>query len=247
MSIKAGLKGDSIDLGILAGLLPHPADPSVEVEAGGYFLTSATLPDALIDDGARLHQQAGELLRHVVGAARVLDSSFRPVELSGTFKDSTGHQHAVVTGGTASARSHLTATAVVISSDSQLPPPPVAPTYVQRAGSDADVGDALNIMGKPEPLDWYDLYKLFEIVRDNVDPPHVGSNRQGSIAKLVDTGWITDAERRAFTASANHQLASGDAARHARLPGEAPKQTISLAEGRDLIKRLLRSWLDSLA
>ena len=51
MPIKALLRGDSIDLSILAELYPEPSDPVVTADRSGYYLTSPTLPDSLAQWG----------------------------------------------------------------------------------------------------------------------------------------------------------------------------------------------------
>ena len=47
-----------------------------------------------------------------------------------------------------------------------------------------------------------------------------------------------------FRASANRSEVSGDLARHARLKGDPPTQTMTLAEARQLIGALVTRWLD---
>jgi hypothetical protein len=247
MPIKAMLRGDSIDLSILAELYPEPGDPVVTADGSGYYLMSPTLPDSLVNDAGKMLARASELLRTINGAARVVSSSYRPVELSGTFRDSTDRQHVVAQAETAYARVHVFAAAVVTSPNGQPiePPDPPAPKYIQLATRHPDVAEALTILGKQAPLDWFDLYKLYEIVRDNVDPSSPGQSRKGNRKKLLDTGWATDPDLRAFTGSANHQLASGDAARHAREPGSAPTRIMSLEEGAQFIRDLVSHWLSS--
>ena len=58
-------------------------------------------------------------------------------------------------------------------------------------------------------------------------------------------GRAAPEELGAFTGSANHQLASGDAARHAREPGSGPTRTMSLDEGAQFIRDLVSRWLSS--
>lgn len=247
MPIKALLRGDSIDLSILAELYPEPGDPVVTADRSGYYLTSPTLPDSLANDAGQMLVRAGMLLRTINGAARIVSSSYRPVELSGAFRDASDRQHVVVGAATAHARAHVFAVAVVTSADGQpvQQPPPPAPEYIQLAAQHPDVADALTILGKPAPLDWFDLYKLYEIVRDNVDPSPPGQSRKGNQKKLIDTGWLTKPDLGAFTGSANHQLASGGAARHVREPGPGPTRTMSLDEGTQFIRDLVARWLSS--
>jgi hypothetical protein len=191
MPIKAFLRGDSIDLSILAELHPEPGDPAVRADGSGYYLTSPTLPDSLVKDAGEMLTRASALLRTINGAPRVLSNSYRPVELNGTFRDSTDRQHAVVVADTAHIRAHVFAAGVVISADGQAvqAPTPPAPKYIQLATQHPDVADALAILGRQEPLDWFDLYKLYEIVRDNVDPSPPGQSRKGR-PEEADRRWL---------------------------------------------------------
>jgi hypothetical protein len=92
-------------------------------------------------------------------------------------------------------------------------------------------------LGSPDgELDWFALYKLYEIVRDNV----------GGGSVLLAKNWAARADIDAFTTSANHPGVSGDAARHARMPGTPRRRTMALPEAQDVIRRLLSGWLDSL-
>ena len=241
MSIGAGLKGDSMDLAILAELFPPTSDPTVG-EGDAFSLSSDTLDDRLIDDGGAMLQASSALLRRVNGAVRLRYGSFRPVELSGPFTDSEDHRHAVVAPASIELRPHIPAPAA---GDDILPQSDGAPR-VALAAAHPDLDDALAIVGRTDPLDWFDLYKLYEIVRDDVDPSTAGTSRKGSQARADRHGMDTKDELSAFTGSADHQGASGQDARHAREPGPAPRRTLTLAEGRSLVTSLLSNWISSL-
>ena len=83
------------------------------------------------------------------------------------------------------------------------------PRYAKVAEQDADVADALRVLGQPGELDWYDVYKAWEIVEHAV----------GGMPKVAARGWATKADIERLTASANHPGISGDDARHARTAG----------------------------
>lgn len=99
------------------------------------------------------------------------------------------------------------------------------------------VGRVLSILARNDDLDWYDLYKIHEIVRHNIKP-----------RKLDKLGWTTKARDRAFTASADRYDVSGDAARHAvDRHEEPPRQTMTLEESHGYISKLTAKWLDWLS
>lgn len=83
---------------------------------------------------------------------------------------------------------------------------------------------------------WVELYKVFELIREDLAP-----------LKLEDSGWITKRQLSAFTASANHPKVSGEDARHAVQSGQVPKNTMDLGTAQNLMSMLLRQWLDSKA
>lgn len=245
MVIKAKLEGHVFDLDALVELF-REGDPTVSKEGDDYYLSSAEL-EGLIDDKGQLVEAATRLLQKVMGVARILDSSFRPVTLPGTFVEDTddgeSRHHHVVVADMAIVLSRAHAAIVATSGDPSAPseppppPPPEGPPYLRLASSHPDVAEALEILGQPNvSLNWIDLYKLFEIVRDSV----------GNEQALKRKGWVPDGEISAFKASANRPDVSGSAARHARMGGGPPKLKMNLAEGEAFIRKLVVAWWNSL-
>ena len=237
MAVRAWLEGHSFDLGALAQLFSE-GDPCVAADGAGFFLTSADF-DGLINSSKELYDVAASTLRQINGVARVVDSGFRPVTLVGRFTDDVGNVHAVVSADTIEARSQVFAVAVVATpSDQPQPePPPPGPGFVQLAKAHPDLSDALRILGQPSSqLGWVDLYKVFEIVRGSA----------GSGDALVSQNLASRATISAFCVSANQPTVSGDDARHARLPGDIPKKTMTLPEARAWIGKLVVGWMSSL-
>ncbi|WP_427923848.1 hypothetical protein [Streptomyces sp. cg40] len=240
MAVKARIEGHAFDLDTLCELF-SAGEPQISKENDGYYLGSHDL-DGLIDDAGRLVEIASLLLRRVVGIARALDSSFRPVALTGQFMDDSdnGKRHHVVGAATAEIRAKAFAVGVVTTADGSPPPPPPppqGPSYMQLVGEHPDVAEVLDILGKPSvSMTWVDLYKVYEIVRHNV----------GSDKALKAKAWVSDSDISAFTGSANRPDVSGSEARHARLPGASPKRTMTLAEGEAFIRKLVVAWWDSL-
>ena len=244
MAVKAKLEGHPFDLDTLVELF-REGDPKVSKEDVGYYLSSSEL-NGLVGDSGRLFEAAARLLQRVTGVARMLDSSFPPVSLPGTFMEDdgtgTGRRHHVVQADTAVIRSK--AYAVIVSTgDGETPvsqpppPPPEGLPYMQLASSHAEVAEVLEILGKPTvSLTWVDLYKLYEIVRDSA----------GNERALKAKKWVPDGELSAFKASANRPDVSGSDARHARMSGGPPKLTMNLAEGEAFIRKLVLAWWNSL-
>jgi hypothetical protein len=102
---------------------------------------------------------------------------------------------------------------------------------VQLAQTHPDVAEVLDLLGSADPApDRTELYKVHEILLDNVP----GFYRRS---------WVTRDQISTFRASANRREVSGDLARHARLKGDPPTRTMTLAEARQLIGTLVRRWL----
>jgi hypothetical protein len=244
MPIKAWLRGDSFDLGMLAELFPASDDPSVSVDSEGYYLTSASLDDDLTADANAMYERASSLLRDVNGAARLMRSDFRPVELTGRFSDPAENVHVVGLTDTIMVRAHLRASAVVVgpgvAAESE-PTQSAAQGYVQLVAKHTDVQDVLALLGKSEPPDWIDLYKIYEIVGDQV-----AGGPKGREKALAATGWVTPGDLDAFKMSANHQGVSGDAARHARMSGSPRQHPMTIEDARQMIRVLVSGWFDSL-
>jgi len=231
---KAWLEGHEFDLEILCELF-QAGDPLVAQDPlDGYYLEFSALQDA---SGQLDHSAAEPLVKRINGAARAADQGFRPVHLRGRYTAPDGTMSVMVSTDTAEARSRARATAVVVSGGIPVPePPPKGPRYVKLAEQDADVADVLRVLGQPAPLDWYDIYKAWEIVEHAL-----GGSRQ-----VVAQGWVTKADIDRLTASANHPGISGDEARHARMSGTpGSNRTMTMSEADALVRRLVANWIES--
>ena len=136
----------------------------------------------------------------------------------------------------AAARSKLTVTKVLSNGAPVPEPPPKGPRYVKLAEQEADVADALRVLGQPEELDWYDIYKVWEIVE----------HAAGGTQQVVARGWAAKSDIARLKASANHPGISGDNARHARMTGmPGPNRAMPINEANALVRRLVVSWVES--
>jgi hypothetical protein len=234
MPWKAWLEGHGFDLETLRELF-RAGDPFVAQDsADRYYLESSALQDS---DGQIDQNAADALVKRINGVGRTADQGFRPVHLSGRYTAPDGTTSVVVLGATAGARAKVTAAAVVMEGGFPVPePPPRGPRYVKLAEQDPDVADVLRVLGQPWLLDWYDVYKAWEIVEHAV----------GGWRQVVARGWATKTDIDRLTASANHPGISGDEARHARMSGTpGPNRRMTMSEADDLVRRLVASWVES--
>lgn len=230
MSWKAHLEGHDFELESLADLFAD-GDPRVSREQDGSFVLETAGFDQC-PDAVAVKEVAEHLLATMNGAAKAADPSFTPVAVASHFRNAEG-LHAVVLAGTAVARSRVYPAAIT-GGEQTAPEPPRARDWHALSATDANVRDALRILGTGD-LDWIGLYKVYEIIRHDV----------GGQAAITSAGWADASEISAFGASANRPDVSGDEARHARLPGSPPKLTLSLHDARQLVRRIVEAWLVS--
>lgn len=233
MTIKARLEGHAFDLQDLADMLPFGAT-QVRVDGDGYVLTSREIDER--PPSVPLHEVAAVVLRRVNGLARVRNPDFRPVQLSGRYSEGE-NVHIVLIAEAGEIRVRTTASAVVVGQDGIEidSPPQLGPERAARSAVRPHVVEALGIMGQPGILTWADMYKVYEIVRDETKP-----------RSLEEFGWATASEVSAFTASANRPDVSGSGARHARMAGDPPKQRMGEEQGRAFLSRVVTAWIDAL-
>jgi hypothetical protein len=214
--MKAELNGHEFDLDALVGLFPSGPIRVVR-ENGVHYLLADEIGDR--PQRVQYYEVAPKLLERVNGLARVANSAYQPVELSGYYLEGA-QRHVVVKPGSVVIRVRVgTPRVVVTGSDGvvQAPPASPGPQRAAVATTHPDVTEALAIMGQPVALGWIELYKVFEIVGDSVKP--------NTLDKI---GLASASELRAFRASANRPDVSGADARHARISGGLPKNHMSL-------------------
>jgi hypothetical protein len=224
VSTKAWLDGARADLALVADLFAN-GDVRVERADGGYALTSPRL-DGLISEGGKLREAAEELVTEVNGIATLHYATFGPVRLTGRFEEAAGHRHAVVAAGVARARVVMPPVGVVINGQAQ---PRIAP-----GDAYPEVAEVLRILGG-RPFDWAEIYKIYEIVQDDIKP-----------RKLHETGWITKAELSRLKENCNRAELGGPTARHARMGGAAGSAPLEIKQAREQIRAVAMRWIESL-
>jgi hypothetical protein len=226
MKWEAMLEGDEFDLQALPD--HFDTDPQVRGDGGLYWLSTSTFDSQ--HEAALVQEAARAVVARINGAMRLLDNGFQSVSLSGRYRNENG-DHVVL--GIASAVLRLRTGVVGITGGTHGPRPIGPREYAQLGTTDIAAADVLLVLGRGD-LDWYDLWKVFEIVREDI----------GGEAAIIRKGLATKSVVSAFRVSANHPGVSGEAARHARMPG-VPKRTMAIGQGRTFISDLARSWMKS--
>jgi hypothetical protein len=191
------------------------------VENGRYYLLDPSLP-ATGDDTVALHRAAADLLTRINGIALSLYGAYKPVSLSGSFRDESGTHYAVA-AVERTVRRYATATAVVTNG----PPGPPLPEGVHRANLLRTMPEAdkvFRLMGEEE-FGWVTMYKVFEIIEDLAD------------GQLHERGFgVTGKDIERFTRTAQPH-------RHGVVNAQPPKKPTELMEAQAFIRRLLDAWL----
>lgn len=239
MTVMAWLDGRPGDLAALARAFT--GDPTIRCDDGErYYLASPSL-DALFSNPSDFRDTASSLLARINGAARVLDPEYRPVRLKGPYTDSEGRGNVAVLGVAAEASVAFGMATISIEGVPQKPPPSPAPDLARLAEQHPDVAEVFGLMAGDDVLDWFTLYKVYEIVRHNVG----GSNEGEAQRILSEKGWVLDSQIKVFRDSANSPEISGKAARHGRATRRGT-DAMSLPKARTFISELTHCWLDSL-
>ena len=159
--VKAWLDGHPCDLEELAKFLPT-GDTRVVKEGDGYYFASLRIDNRPED--VPFYAVAPSVLQQVNGLPRAMCDGFRPVRLTGRYTE--GNQgHVVVSADVAESRSRAYAGAIVTGpGESTQQPHPAGPMSLTVAGSNNDVEEVLDIMGRAEAPNWGDLYKVSEII-----------------------------------------------------------------------------------
>ncbi len=110
--------------------------------------------------------------------------------------------------------------------------PPDPSEFISVALRDRAAAKALRLLSRE--LDWCNLYRIFEVVTGDVGDP-----------QIVASGWASQIEIDAFTASANNESVTGDASRHGRPSNGTPRNTVELPDAQHVLKRIVRGWLRS--
>lgn len=104
----------------------------------------------------------------------------------------------------------------------------VLPQYIHAANADEDVATVLRLRNH-DNLSWSSLYKIAELI---------------GFRAIVQKGWVNNAEINNFKHTANNLEVAGDEARHGKKTGEPPKNPMSKKEGRDLVDKIIKEWIN---
>ena len=220
------------DPGPLEQIKAHLGGSGIEIghnDAGEPFITSAVTES--LHDLPEAATWAHEQLVYMNAAIRVLfgrSQSFKIQKYEQVMQDGTTRPVAFASGP-------WTYATVTLRDPEPLPPSDLVHRIAVRGGRDRYFKEAAGRLSRPEHLDWVELYKVYELLRQSAG---------GSTEFLEHSGWTHTAQK-AFTASANRPDVSGDGARHAVMAGDHPQHTMTLPEAVEAMLAALRSFAET--
>lgn len=198
----------------------------VEGEDGVYLQSTKIVEEEFDKDNSGLisesWEQARQFIARVNGAATIENESWTPLSLENmkVVPLDGGEEWFPITGS-----AHLTSGGRKSISAKNL---------LKLADESVHVAKALRL--QCQDMDWVNLYRLLEVVREDV----------GGEDQIEDNGWAKEDEIESFTATANNSSVIGDEARHGQIDGSGqPSKTMTLREARPWIKSIVFQWLEA--
>ena len=212
------LSGNDGDIKELADCL---VDPSVSISKAAtndaYILSS---PDfRKLEDAEKVVERACELITSILGMSHLYGIDCMNIDIESVYKqysDGSGESTQLFNGKVRIINRSADQFSI---SDVEL--------------SDKSVSSALRILSKGD-LNWINIYKLWEIVIDDV-----GSNSP------YDRGWVSKKEIRNLKHTANSMSAVGDFARHGPMPNDPPAIPMAIEDARTIIKSIIKEWMNA--
>lgn len=239
---KVRLQGDITDLALLAKNHGSGAFRVLNDGEEGFFYESDSF--ASLETEKDVREKARLELATLSGLLRLHYGSIRGVELGAVCKIEDNGRKAIYVqmNEESHARDFMDAQAFRVDESGALHEIPSNPaTRIDSrvsagqslAGTDEVVEKALRLLGAEDGFTWVGLYRVYEVVAQDVGGRHA----------LDKKDWVRESELSRFTHSANSPDVGGDLARHGHLPGQPPKDPMSLSEAIPFIKQLVKDWL----
>jgi len=238
MNWEVQLVGDSTDLRTLADVL-RERSMTVSEEGGEFILRSSDF-DGITNTG-EVRSRATEIMTSLSGLSRLVLGAHRELSLGAvSMVDTGGRKHIYLAVEPAVARSSVSPIGIMIQRvdgtvEVHRPGDPVR-DWIPLAGKDPAVAKALRLRNS-ENLGWVELYRLSEVIEAAI----------GGFPNIVQHGWASASELRSFKHTANSVSAVGDEARHGKESTRQPRKPMKLSQARELVDRILKSWLRSMA
>lgn len=217
---RVELEGHEFDLRALEGVPAESGERVVKVD-GEYFITGGAVSEAAnAQDALNL---ARSLLPVLNGLGRVFKDGFQPVRLQDGVRSSANPQKRIVFGEVHMfGRGELSVGGVSLAG--------VAEHAIQSKGT--GWGVAMRMVGAPQAQTWQNLYKVFEVLREEAGGQQALLQRLGLAKKQLDR----------FTRSANDPNVTGAEARHGTFKQPTVSDPMTLDDAERFVAQMLRDW-----
>jgi hypothetical protein len=231
------LKGHVADLEAIQSLFDSPELRVVEAD-GEYHMNGSVLDQFTTDD--EVYSFATTILPRLNGAARLSDSGYRNIELTGvvTLREAADAKPRRFVRVSAVLGLRFTAKAVcVVDGGGEISRHPTeAEIWLSKGEAKPEIATALHIFAHAN--DWVGFYLMLDYIQQDV----------GGGKALSQKSWITRDEAdeiERFTHTANNFRTLGIAARHAIPKFKPPDNPMTLDEAKTLIQKIMVKWLRS--
>lgn len=232
---KIQLEGESIDLEELSKVLV--SDDIKLIESNGtYYLLSSSFEE--FENEKEVRKLAQNYAAILTGASLLNNASSSSIKVTSVIQCEEDGRNQIIShelSDTVELRDTLEiqieykdgSTASYSSAD------PIS-SWVKASFSDKVVANALMLLGRKKN-NWDNLYRLFEIIEDDV----------GGSSQIIENCWSSNKSLRRFKHSANSPSVSGDDSRHGKEQNAPPANPMSLEDAQEFIYGLLNQWLKS--
>ncbi|MDW7972794.1 MAG: hypothetical protein RMI01_06285 [Thermodesulfovibrio sp.] len=224
------LKGNKFDLEELPELLKS-SEVNVIEESGCYYLQSSEFE--LLSSPEEVLEKVRILIKLINDSMKLIFDNFHNIEEDGVtlIKDDGKRIHYVFVETKFELRAKVNIK--VDSTDNEYLDSKLSAIeqLIFAAKKDNSIEKALQFFSKNT---WIDLYKVYEIIRDDVGGEH----------QIVANNWATKNDLERFSRTAQSKDAIGDDARHASKKYTPPAKPMSFNEAKELKKRILIKWLN---
>jgi len=230
MPWEVQLTGDPTDLQTLADTF---TGGEIQVAQCGKEYVLRASQFELLDSAASVRESAIELVTALSGSARLVLCAREAIGVGAAVsrvRPNGKRESITVLVGQAVSHERALPITVVHGTQTRRPADPIS-KWLPLATQDPVVAKALRLRNADD-LEWVDLYRVYEVIKNDV----------GRLMEQL--GWASRNELERFARTANSVAAAGDKARHGIERTDPPREPMSLSHARELIDRIMRSWLE---
>jgi hypothetical protein len=230
------LAGNTGDLAALAKSLTG-ADIHISHDGQDYVLMSDQFAES--DEAGAVHRKAEELVAFLNGASRLALDTIQLIRVGAVYRRrDDGKSDTFVFLEPAVSRSSTFAPTVELTyvdgTVEKFHPADPVKEWARLWLKNEKIANVFRILAGGT-LDWVSLYRIFEIVRDDV----------GGLDAIKANGWATKKSMSLFKRTANSPGATGLDSRHGVESTQPPSHPMTISEARALVNSIVHAWLRS--